>query len=313
MTEANKVDFRKFRNALGNFATGVTIVTAKDIDSGYVGTTASSFNSVSLEPPMILWSIDKRARSLPAYQQAEHFVVNILAADQLSLSNHFAAQKEDKFKNVDYQLNPEGVPFIDNCAARFECKTASIYEGGDHLIIVGEVLRFDDTGRDALLFHRGSYAVSELHPCNKTKSQQDSHEGCFADDYLHYLVGKLYHQVKDKFAPKLRREGLSENEYRILASLSGREHTDLETLSSYSVLSQDVLPPILSALESKGLIFRTDDPELGSVALSQEGSDMLVSLLCAAKDNEAECLGSFNSEEAVNFKYHLKRMVEWNA
>lgn len=165
MSPKPDIDKRQFRNALGQFATGVTIVTAKDLNGGgYVGTTASSFNSVSVEPPLILWSIDKGARALAAYEQAEHFCVNVLAAEQMNLSNHFARQQDNKFDGVDYELNQFGVPMLKGCAARFECKTRHLYEGGDHLIIVGEVLAFDASDRSGLLFHQGSYAVSESHP-----------------------------------------------------------------------------------------------------------------------------------------------------
>ena len=157
-------DPREFRTALGQFATGVTIVTAPDGEGFYVGTTASSFNSVSVDPPLILWSIDKGARSRPAYEQAEYFVVNILAADQVTLSNHFARQQEDKFTAVDFELNERGVPVLQGCSAYFHCKTRYLYEGGDHTIIVGEVLQYDNKQRDGLLFHRGRYSISNAHP-----------------------------------------------------------------------------------------------------------------------------------------------------
>ena len=155
------MDAHQFRNALGQFATGVTVVTAADGQGGFVGTTASSFNSVSVDPPLILWSIDKGARSLPAYVQAEYFVVNILAADQVALSNHFARQQEDKFSTVEFDLNAQAVPVLRGCSAWFYCKTRYLYEGGDHTIIVGEVMHFDSSGRDGLLFHQGRYSVSD--------------------------------------------------------------------------------------------------------------------------------------------------------
>lgn len=164
MASTTDFDLRQFRNVLGHFATGVTVITAKDVDQGYVGTTASSFNSVSLDPPLILWSIDKSTRSLKAYEQAEHFAVNILAADQLAISNHFAGQMDDKFAGVDYRLSDFGIPLLPGCVATFDCKTAYVYEGGDHYIIVGEVLNFaSDDERKALLFHRGAYALAEPH------------------------------------------------------------------------------------------------------------------------------------------------------
>ena len=92
----SELDRDEYRRALGCFATGVAVVTTRDSDGTRVGLTISSFNSVSMDPPLILWSIDKGARSLPAYEQAEHFVVNVLAADQVQLSNHFARQQENR-------------------------------------------------------------------------------------------------------------------------------------------------------------------------------------------------------------------------
>ena len=119
---SEQIDSKQFRNALGRFATGVTVVTACGVEDGFVGTTASSFNSVSMDPPLILWSIDKGARSLPAYQNAEHFVVNVLAADQVSMSNHFARQQEDKFVDINYELNERGVPVLPGCSAVFHSR-----------------------------------------------------------------------------------------------------------------------------------------------------------------------------------------------
>ena len=164
MKTNNNFDPRQFRNALGSFATGVTIITAKDLNGGFVGTTASSFNTVSMDPPLILWSIDKGARALESYEKAESFCVNVLAADQIELSNRFARQQQDKFSGIDYELGQSGVPVLEGCAASFQCKTHAIYEGGDHLIILGEVVDFTASDRPGLIFHAGSYAVSNEHP-----------------------------------------------------------------------------------------------------------------------------------------------------
>lgn len=164
MTKNTKFDPRQFRNALGSFATGVTIITAQDLNGGFVGTTASSFNTVSMDPPLILWSIDKGARALESYEKAQHFCVNVLSAGQIELSNRFARQQPDKFADADYQLSSTGVPILNGCAASFRCKTSAIYEGGDHLIILGEVLDFSASGRPGLIFHNGCYAVTNEHP-----------------------------------------------------------------------------------------------------------------------------------------------------
>jgi flavin reductase (DIM6/NTAB) family NADH-FMN oxidoreductase RutF len=117
-----------------------------------------------MDPPLILWSIDKGARALEAYQQAEQFCVNVLADDQIELSNRFARQQQEKFAGVPYSLNEAGVPILEGCASSFECKTKAIYDGGDHLIILGEVVSFKTSDRSGLIFHNGGYAVSNEHP-----------------------------------------------------------------------------------------------------------------------------------------------------
>src|SRR5271169_6871696 len=131
-------DTGEFRRALGAFATGVTIVTACAADGTPVGVTANSFNSVSLDPPMILWSLARNSRSLAAFQSADHWVVHILAADQEALSNRFARGGGEKFFGLATEIGVGSAPLLKDCACRLQCKTAFIKEGGDHVIFVGE-------------------------------------------------------------------------------------------------------------------------------------------------------------------------------
>ena len=147
----------EFRNALGSFATGVTIITALGKDGQKVGMTANSFNSVSLTPPLILWSISKSTNCFDDFIAAESFAVHILAADQQELSNLFATTGEDRFANIQCTEGLSGTPILPHYSACFECKTAQQYEGGDHIIITGEVLKFSDNQLDPLLFYRGNY------------------------------------------------------------------------------------------------------------------------------------------------------------
>lgn len=309
------MDPREFRHALGQFATGVTIVTAEEGDGGYVGTTASSFNSVSMDPPLILWSIDKKARSLPAYQQAQHFCVNVLAADQVSLSNHFARPQDDKFDGLEFQTGIGGAPMFKGCAARFQCETAHIYEGGDHLIIVGKVLDFDVTGRDALLFHRGKYVVSEYHPFSgASTTAAETDDTCFTDDYLHYLVGRSFSQLMAKLNLMLPRERFSDTEFRVLTLLSGREGCTIAELCTMTLLGKLQVLYGLQQLQRKGLIGDNDlSLEYSRVILTEKGQIRLDSLLTAARSNEADVLGTFNVAEAKTFKQYLRRIINWTA
>ena len=149
---------KAFRRALGAFATGVTIVTTIDGDNAPCGLTVSSFNSVSLNPPLILWSLDRSALSLPIFQQAPYFAVHVLAHAQMDLSNRFAKSGGDKFDGVSFEPGLGGIPLLGECAALFQCATVHQYDGGDHIIFVGEVKIFESWDREPLLFHGGRYA-----------------------------------------------------------------------------------------------------------------------------------------------------------
>ena len=160
-TSAEGFNTRELRNALGSFATGVTIITTRDRDGKPHGMTANSFTSVSLNPPLVLWSSSLYAQSLPAFQESSHFCVNILAYDQIELSNKFAKQADDKFVNVDHIIPESGAPVIVGSAAHFECRNEFRHYGGDHIIFIGHVERFAYTDKPTLLFGRGKYMRGE--------------------------------------------------------------------------------------------------------------------------------------------------------
>jgi flavin reductase (DIM6/NTAB) family NADH-FMN oxidoreductase RutF len=149
---------QEFRAALGMFATGVTIVTARAADGGLVGLTANSFNSVSLTPPLVLWSLARRAASLAAFSTGSHYAINVLAADQKALAERFASRDADRFGGLAYETGAGGAPLLAGAAATFECFNRSRYEEGDHVIFVGEVERCTHrAGASPLLFHGGRY------------------------------------------------------------------------------------------------------------------------------------------------------------
>src|SRR5436309_15338092 len=130
-TTAEGFNTRELRNALGAFATGVTIITTRDREGRLHGMTANSFTSVSLNPPLVLWSASLYAQSLPAFQEGSHFVVNVLAYDQIELSNKFATQSDDKFVDVDHIIPESGAPVIIGLAAHFECRNEVRHYGRD--------------------------------------------------------------------------------------------------------------------------------------------------------------------------------------
>jgi flavin reductase (DIM6/NTAB) family NADH-FMN oxidoreductase RutF len=150
-------DPRAFRNALGTFATGIAVVTTRGPDGVAQGLTVNSFNSVSLDPPLIVWSLAKHLPVRPAFEACEHYAVNILAEDQQWLSQRFASREADKFAGVAVEPGLGDVPLLLGCCARFECRNTQRHLGGDHIVFLSEVLRFDRDDRDPLLFHGGAY------------------------------------------------------------------------------------------------------------------------------------------------------------
>jgi 3-hydroxy-9,10-secoandrosta-1,3,5(10)-triene-9,17-dione monooxygenase reductase component len=147
----------EFKNALGRFASGVTVVTLLDNDGRRHGITVSAFSSVSLDPPMILVCIEKTAGSHAAFVETDRFVVNILAADQSSVSDRFAFRHDDKFAGIDFETGPDGIPVLPGCLANLSCRTRNRHDGGDHTIFVAEVESATTSEMPPLIYWKGKY------------------------------------------------------------------------------------------------------------------------------------------------------------
>ncbi len=163
--EAAGFDTRAFRNAVGHFATGVTVMTAS-ADGVRAGVTANSFSSLSLDPPLVLWSIVKTSTSFPVFAAASHFAVNILAHDQIPLSQQFAKSAADKFAGIDPKIGAGGCLILPDVCAVIECARQDILDGGDHWILIGRVCGFETADHAPLLYHRGNYSLSRAHPAH---------------------------------------------------------------------------------------------------------------------------------------------------
>ena len=146
---------REFRDALGCFGTGVTVVTAQS-DQGPLGMTANSFSSLSLDPPLVLWAPAKSSRRFDSFSKAEHFAIHIMGEDQDALARHFA-RTGDAFDGLDWSLSDTGVPILAGCLARFECHLAATHDAGDHAILVGHVDRATFRAGKGLIFKQGQY------------------------------------------------------------------------------------------------------------------------------------------------------------
>jgi flavin reductase (DIM6/NTAB) family NADH-FMN oxidoreductase RutF len=156
---ALQTDGRALRTALGRFATGVTVITAVGADGRLAGLTANSFSALSLDPPMVLWSLRLASAQLAAFHGATHFAVNVLSAHQRHLGDRFARPLEDRFEGVAWRAGQGGAPVLDNVLASFECRTSQRLEQGDHMLFLGEVERFGYADGEPLIYGCGTYCV----------------------------------------------------------------------------------------------------------------------------------------------------------
>ncbi|MDD3675609.1 flavin reductase [Thauera propionica] len=148
---------RRFRNALGMFATGITVVTTRTPAGEPIGLTVNSFNSVSLEPPLIVWSLANDLPSRPLFEGCEYYAINVLAEDQMDLSQRFASRNGEKFAGLEIDAGQGGVPLLKGCCARFVCRNTVRHDGGDHIVFISEVVDFGREERLPLLYFGGAY------------------------------------------------------------------------------------------------------------------------------------------------------------
>ncbi|MCC5858981.1 MAG: flavin reductase family protein [Ectothiorhodospiraceae bacterium] len=160
---------RQLRDALGAFSTGVTVVTTRAADGSPVGMTVNSFTTVSLEPPLVLWSAHRGVDPFDAFVSADHYAVHVLHAGQQGIADHFARSIRDKFTGIRIRSGIQGLPLLDDYTARFQCRVERRLEGGDHVMLLGHVLAFDHQPGEPLIFHAGGY-----HGCRGTNQDRQA-------------------------------------------------------------------------------------------------------------------------------------------
>jgi flavin reductase (DIM6/NTAB) family NADH-FMN oxidoreductase RutF len=167
-------DGRQFRNALGRFPTGVTVITTRVPAGKREGLTANSFAALSLDPPLVLWSINHNSPSVEGFVSSGHFAINVLRASQTDISHRFATKHENKFQDVQFDDGFGGSPLLRGVLATFECKTEQTIDGGDHLLFVGRVHRISFGEGEPLIFNSGKYCTARSLPAAYAVSDLDA-------------------------------------------------------------------------------------------------------------------------------------------
>jgi flavin reductase (DIM6/NTAB) family NADH-FMN oxidoreductase RutF/DNA-binding MarR family transcriptional regulator len=296
-------DQRAFRRALGQFATGVAIMTARAGDQ-LVGVTANSFTSVSLDPPLVLWALESKAQSLPVFREARHFAVNVLSVDQVALSTRFARSSDDKFQAVDWVPGRGGVPLIKGVAAQFECIREAEHQGGDHVILIGRVDRFARFDREVLVFAHGRYGLAVDHPAIDVARRTlvetgDPHP---LDDFLLPLMFRAYEQLSGAFEKHREAQGLTINQSRILACLAAHPGSSIETLSRLSFVGQATAEDAVAALLSAGLAAMRPP---GVIDITAQGRARLGGIVTRARAFEVEKLAGIPAADVAALRRAL--------
>jgi 3-hydroxy-9,10-secoandrosta-1,3,5(10)-triene-9,17-dione monooxygenase reductase component len=312
MTAIPPDEIRSFRNALGAFATGVTVVSTRSADGIDVGLTANSFNSVSLDPPMVLWSLAKASRALPIFVGSRYFTIHVLAADQEAISTRFSRATQDKFAGLDIERGLGDTPMLRDYSARFQCRTAFQYEGGDHVIFVGQVEAFDHTERKPLVFHSGQYALT----VNKSKDEASTESSpdptsSFSQDFLIYLLGRAHHQMFLEIRKELERRGLSEDQWFVLSLLGVSDHrtlAELDRLLAYT--GKRVTYNMLAGLAAADLVRLGGayDPR-AHASLTDNGRRVVIELVSVAKAAESGAERNLDPIEIHVLKRTLRTII----
>lgn len=298
----------EFRRALGNFATGVTIITASNGDGELVGATASSFNSVSMDPPLILWSCIKASRGAPIFESANHFAVNVLASDQAEMSNHFARQQENKFADFEWEAGIGGAPIFSNCAARFQCETYEKLDGGDHWIFLGKVVDFDDFGRPPLCFHQGSYSTLFNHLATESPSNEQGAEtpsvGRMADHKFFQML-RAVRAYQNSYQPKVAALELNLIESRILLVVHDLPGLCADGLTVHLNAPIGEAKEALQNMQDRGFLEVKGD----GYALTKLGREKANATWDLAHAHAEEVFARFSEDQLKNFSEVLNSLI----
>jgi flavin reductase (DIM6/NTAB) family NADH-FMN oxidoreductase RutF/DNA-binding MarR family transcriptional regulator len=303
----------EFRQTLGTFATGITVITAEDAGGNLAGVTANSFTSVSLDPPLILWCLATSSDSLAIFRSAHYFAVNVLASDQKSVSDHFAKRQKNKFETIEFTRGKEGSPLLAGCVAWLQCRTVEQHEVGDHWVFVGKVEEFSTTGKEALLYHHGAYAISLPLPGTEPASHVAVQPGSIPEENLYSLLLQAIHTYQEKFESKQHQVVANKYEARILSLLRDQDARDSRELGQSIQVPRPEMTGILEGMKKNGLVkvAGMDDDGHGTVTLTPAGRQVAERLYELTRQHEADALELMRNGGADGFRQNLVKLINW--
>lgn len=312
VSESAAIDPLEFRKTLGCFTTGVTVITTRSGEGEPIGVTANSFNSVSLDPPLVLWSLARKSRSLEAFEAATHWAVHILSESQEGLSNRFARSGEDKFSGIEVEQGVADTPLFPGCTARLQCRTMFKYEGGDHVIFVGEVVDFERSEEPPLVYHAGKYALATQRSPRLTlvPGEGTGTGSGFDEDFLAYLLGRATLDFDVLIKQRMRQFEVSDVERYILFALAVKAGRTLPELFELLLpVGHGVSEDVCEAMVGRGLLRAETTQGQVLYRLTEYGSGVALELINALKALESELLDRLGRGNAVSLKNLLKLLI----
>ncbi len=301
-------DQAAFRRCLGQFGTGVTVITAA-ADEGPVGMTANSFASVSLDPPLVLWSVKRSSESFRAFEAATHFAVNVLSSDQIALSKNFGRSGDDKFVGVRWKPGIGRAPLLEGALASFECRKVGGFPGGDHLILVGDVERFTRCDRAALLFVQGRYSVAAEYrdATPRGNGAGEPRPRGPMNEFLTALLYRTHGALSAALDEGRKAEGVTVLQSRIMAAIETLPGRTLDSLLPDLFLGSNAAAGALDELVRAGLV---TVGRSGELTLSPLGAERNRSLLDRARAIEARELSSIAADDVASCRRVLHAIVD---
>lgn len=298
---------RQFRGSLAQYATGVTIITT-NAGGSLAGVTANSFSSLSLDPPLVLWSIARTSRSFDAFSSARHFAINVLGADQVGVSQHFSSKETDKFAGSAWHPGRNGVPLIDGAIATFECSVEAVHDGGDHVIIVGRVDHYAWYRGEPLVFAQGRYSIASEHPDYGKKEPAQATESLGpTDEPTLSLLFRVYHQMSAAFEVHRHAEKATHQQGRAMSALYSSPGIGVQDLMRITFMGQRDAEDAVADLKERGLVQENASRRL---ELTAAGVKTRLSIARRWAEFQAEMLDSIPAQDIDVVRRVLAKLAD---
>ncbi|QCY14749.1 flavin reductase [Pseudomonas sp. MPC6] len=298
------IDGRAFRRCLGQYPTGVSIITAQQGDKR-VGMAVNSFAAVSLDPALVLWSIRCESASAATFIEASHFAISVLAADQVEVSQLFGSGHEDRFKLVQWLPDAAGAPLIKGAIAHLQCRLAKVYEGGDHWILVGQVEHYARFAGEPLVFSQGQYAVTQNHPQVAVGVQKGATSKPTLEDPLFTsLLTSTSQHMSRLFQAHRQALGVTMATSRVLSHLAQGAAT-IDSLEHDSLLGRGAIEDALNELKNQGFVQLNS----GDYSLTESGLQKRQALTARAKEFTAEQLAGVSDADIAAASRVLQKLL----